>query len=302
MTLKTATAKMATALVLLTSALTAAPAGANHTYVPPVDRSSVPELAGRTTIFGDRSGWTRVRLPAGVDSRKLYGFDTEVHGDGRVIALFMMREIDGHVRRNAPDMWLMRFGNCGTRACEPSPWSGPWMSSSAGRLPAGIYRIYLVVDGAPASVSLDIPGLSGATRINPTGKVQAKVSTLTPRIEESTTGLVFSAGDKAPFGGRGIALQGQFIDPVGAGVIDNGYCVYEDEAPSEPALAYMRPACDESPSPTPYRLRTITPINDTCCWGFQLAMNYLPKAMGSWYTSTAPVESSGAVALWLSLK
>ena len=296
------TARVATGIVVLALGLSATPAMAEHTSIPAVDRSAVPELAGENTIFASESGWTRVRLPVNVDPSKMYDFDTEIRGAGRIVALFMMREVAGELPKDPGGIWLMRFGDCDTRACEPNPFSNAWMSSDVRTLRAGIYRIYLIVDGAPASATFNIPELEGATRINPTREVRAKVQTLTPRIHETTTGVISSAGNAAPFGGRGIALQGQFVDPIGPGVINNGYCVYEHEAPGGRFGTFMPPECGESLSSTLLSARTYSPLSYQCCWGFQLALDFLPKAMGSWYTSTTPVEDSGAVALWLLLK
>ena len=293
--------KIVTALIVLTIGLSAAPAGATHTDVAPVDRAPVPVLAGKNTIFGSESSWARVRLPAEVDISGIYDMDTKVEGNGRILALFLLREVDGEIPARPSGISLMRFGNCDTRACEPSPFTNPWMSSSTLRLSKGLYRVYLVIDGAPASVSFELPGLPGATRIHPTRDARAKVHTMTPRLHESVTGVVFSAGDKAPFGGRGISMQGQYIDPIGAGTIHNGYCVYKDRAPSDQLTAYLPTTCDDRPSMSPTGVRPVTPLNDQCCWGFQMAMDYLPKAMGNWYTSVGAVEDSGAVALWLQL-
>ena len=296
--------KLLVVLALLVAAgLSAAPARADHTTAPPIDRSRLPVLAGQTTVVGSESGWMRVRLPKPVDLGKYDSWDTGIKGNGRIIGMFMLEEKNGEVDNRGADMWLQRFGNCDTRACEPDPFVGAWMSADTdrdGTLPAGIYRIYFVVDGARASATFDLPGLPGETRINPTRPVRAKVTTLTPRIHEETTGVVFSAGDKRPFGGDGIALQGQWADPVGAGVFDWGYCLYPETAPADQTTAYIPPPCETHPGWPVNSVRTYTPLAP-CCYGFQLALDYLPKAMGNWYTASGPVEDSGAVALWLKL-
>ena len=50
------TARVATGVVLLAMGLSAAPAMAEHTSIPKVDRSALPELAGKNTIFANESG------------------------------------------------------------------------------------------------------------------------------------------------------------------------------------------------------------------------------------------------------
>ena len=287
---------------IVTGALAVVPARAHHTDVPPIDRSPLPKLAGHTTILGDHSGWMRVRLPQAMDPGKIDIFDFKITGHGRVMGAFLFREVDGEIHRRDPSLWMMRFGNCGTRACTPRRFAEPWMSwtaNQAGDLPPGIYRLYLVVDGAPASISFETRELPGVTRLNPTRRVHYAIKTMTPRVYEQNTGVVFSAGDKSPFSGRGITLQGQWVDPIGAGIFDWGFCLYPHEAPAEQTTAYLPTSCDSSPYWHLFALHAYTPLSDGCCWGFGMALDYIPRALGNWYTTSGPVESSGAAAMWL---
>lgn len=294
--------RSAITLALLAAGLVT-PAHADHTDPTPVDRSDVPVLKGENTIFGDQTAWTRVRLPESLHWDEI---DTwpKVRGDGRVIGIFLIEENGGQIDPKGQRLWMVGFGNCSSRACDGTPGWGPdmgWKLDKEDMVPAGLYRLYLIVDGASGSVSFEIPRLSGATRINPTqtlGRARVKVQTLKTHLYESTTGVAFSAGNEAPFGGSGLALQKLWIDPLGTGAVESGVCWYRREAPADPQLAYLPPECMVGLLPF---VQHYAPPNDGCCLGTGMSLDYLPKAMGSWYISTGPVESSGATALWLKL-
>ncbi len=282
------------------------PARATHTFVPPIDRSRLPELAGDTTILGDETAWMRVRLPESVDTDKMWmDDDLQVRGHGRIFGLLMVREVDGEIKRRAPSMDFLRSGMCNRPGCDPRPFA--MMSGGGttrdGKLPAGIYRLYLLADGGPVKVRFSLPELPGAVRLNPTRPAQAKVHSLTPRVHTDPAGIVFSAGDRRPFKGRGYAFQVQWVDPMGAGLIDRGFCYYKDEAPADQTTAYMPPECPVYLNVWwelfMLRYRTYTPPYTDDYWEMHLGAPHLPKAMGSWYTLTSPAEHYGAAALWL---
>ena len=290
--------------VLIATSISIAPARANHTGPAPVDRSAVPVLAGENTIFGHKTAWTRVRLPEAWHWGEFMDSKARVKGDGRLLGIFMFQERNGEVDHEGAQFSIWRAGNCGTHGCERNGFSFPgmnWDLDKNDMLPAGVYRLYLVVDGAPGSISFEIPRLSGATRINPDramGTARAKVETLRTRLQVPVTGTAFAAGNERPFDGKGITLQEQWIDPIGAGVADVGACWYRREAPADHDTAYLPPNCNVTPLPSVFFIQRYTPLND-CCLGFSMALPFLPKAMGSWYVSSGPVESAGAVALWL---
>ncbi len=89
--------RIALVLSLLMAAALAAPARATHTYVPPIDRSPLPELAGDTTVLGDESAWMRVRLSKPIDTDKIGWVDLQVRGRGRLFGILLVREIDGEI-------------------------------------------------------------------------------------------------------------------------------------------------------------------------------------------------------------
>ena len=286
---------------LVISAL-ASPARADHTAT--LDRSDIPVLAGKTTVFGDETAWTRVRLPESVPFLELgeLSLSTRVRGDGRLLGIFLFQEKNGEIDDRGSNWWIWRSGNCGTRGCERNSGELPgmtWDLDERDMIPAGVYRLYLVVDGAPGSVYFEIEGLSGATRIHPTrpmGEARAKVQTLKTRLHTPAAGVAGAFGNERPFGGRGMAIQELWVDPVGPAAVESVVCWYRREAPADPATAYAPPDCGLIHTAF---VQWYTPPWDVCCPGWTMSLNYLPKAMGGWYVSSTPVESAGSVALWL---
>ena len=281
------------------------PARATHTYVPPIDRSPLPKLAGDITVLGDESAWMRVRLPKSIDSEKIrWANDFHVQGRGRLFGILMVREVDGHIERRSDSLHFLKSGMCNSRGCKPKPMA-MISGGSSSTLRAGIYRLYVLADGGPVSVRFTTPELPGVVRLNPTRTARAKVHNLTPRVHTGSNGVIYSAGDERPFRGPGFAFQAQWVDPMGAGVINRDLCWYTKEAPSDPKTAYLPPAC---PVSLWWELLTLTtttysPVtwSDDCCWEMHFSANFLPKAMGSYYTLTTPADHYGAAALWLKI-
>ena len=292
--------------VLVTATIAGAPARANHTYKPPVDRSPLPTLAGDTTVFGDRTAWMRVRLPKAIDSNAL-GWETDdlqIQGRGRLFGWLMVREVNGKIEPRAPSVNYLRSGMCSRPGCKPKPYA--MISGGAterdGVLPAGIYRLYLLADGGPVRVHFSTRGLPGVIRLNPTKRPEGvKVHNLTPRVAAGDTGVIYSAGDKRPFRGPGFAFQAQWVNPAGAGLINRDLCWYDRKAPGDETTAYMPPAC---PVNLWWEVLTLPysayypPFTDGY-WEMHFGSDRLPKAMGSWYALTSPAEDYGAAALWL---
>ena len=291
--------------LMFTTVVAAMPARATHTSVPPIDRSPLPDLAGDTIIVGDETAWMRVRLPKAIDTEEIDGANLRMRGHGRLFGILMVREIDGAIKPRQGYIDILRSGMCNRPGCKPKPMAmiSGGAATQDGKLPAGIYRLYLLADGGPVSVHFSTPKLPGAVRVNPSRPTKAKVHNLTPRVHVADTGVIYSAGDTRPFRGPGFAFQAQWVDSMGAGVIDRDFCFYDKEAPADQTTAYLPPNC---PINLWWELLTLThhtyspaTYSDGCCWEMHLASNVLPKAMGSYYTLTSPAEHYGAAALWL---
>lgn len=290
--------KLIVGMVLLAGAAVpgiASPASATHTSTPAVDRGAVPVLAGKTMLEGSETGWLRVRLPKAVETPD----QTTISGNGRLIAAYLFEERDGSVVRDGVNFSTDRFGWCAEQACEPSPWASSGSAARTARnglLPAGTYRLYLIADGAPASVTLRFRGLSGATRLRPRFEAVSALRTMPGHVPGGDVGPLYSAGDEAPFRGQGVSLLGHYFETQAAGVAAFGYCVYPKRAPGDGPAAYLPPECPSRPASSPW-VRSFHPLTNGL--GFVLGLDGVPAAMGSWHAATAPVESTVTVALWL---
>lgn len=275
----------------------APPAGARHTWIPPVDDSPVPALARKTIVEGSETGWLRVRLPEPV---RLPREPAVVTGDGRLVALYLVEEKDGAVARDGAYYSAERFGWCADPGCAPDPYastSGGARTGRDGRLPAGTYRLFLVADEAAASVTIELPGLSGATRLTPRFAAESELTTIEADSPVPGAAPFYSAGAKAPVRGRGIAFLGHFFEPAAAGAAAFGYCVYRKEAPADDALAYAPPRCHTSRLTNTW-VRSYTPTARHVL-GFTLGLDGIPAAMGAWHTAGPGTRDAVTVALWL---
>lgn len=253
--------------------------------------SKIPTLAGITKVVGSESAWMRVRLPTTVNSRKV-SFDFD--GNGRAIALYLVHEEHGRIPRKPVRLDAERFGQCFEEACEPSPYLSWGWGASNNRLPAGIYRLYLITDGAPVEVTFNLHQLEGATQLTPAAPAQALVQTSTTRVLTEPSDSAYSGGDAAPFSGRGAAKLFQWLDPSGKGTAKYGACVYEDEPPADETTAYLPENC-----PSPFQDSVKGYEEDEGGFGVSYGLSSLPAALGTWYTATTPVEVHGSVAVWL---
>lgn len=291
--------------LMISTIMAGVPARAAHTSVPPIDRSPLPSLAGDTTVVGNETAWMRVRLPKPLATEEIDGADLKVRGHGRLFGILMVREIDGEIKPRQGYIDILRSGMCNKPGCKPKPMAmiSGGAATQDGKLPAGIYRLYLLADGGRVSVDFSTPELPGAVRLNPRRPARSMVQNLTPRVQVADTGVIYSAGDERPFRGRGFVFQAQWVDPMGAGVIARDFCIYPKEPPADQTTAYLPPEC---PVDLWWELLTLTystyspaSYSDRCCWEMHQAANFLPKAIGSYYTLTSPAEHYGAATLWL---
>lgn len=150
---------------------------------PAVGASEPPTnvLAGRNTITAQRSGWVDVSLARDV----ILPLNVRRHaragpapwltfsGDGRVVALVLVKERSTGVEENPTyfdwtPLAAVQFRPC-LRDCAHPPVNALAMShrSFEGKetLHAGNYRLYVVTDGHPVTVSLELRGLPGSAHL-----------------------------------------------------------------------------------------------------------------------------------------
>ena len=275
---------------------------------PPAPASpsrAAPQIAGVTTIRASRPGSMLVRLPDGLGEPGRWELKARFRGAGRVMAfVFLKEEWTGRENRR-PMLVGQKFGDCTEVACAAHPRAagGLWGIGSmpTRELPGGLYRLYVVTDGAPVTMTLIAPGLDGRITLTPTGPAQVEILTLTPihellePLDDVTSRLnLYWAGTRAPFEGRGYAVLRAWwrSDVKPAGMF--GHCSYDEDPPVE-AIAYLPSVCRTHVS-QPYVYPT--PIRDGY-GSLEASYNYLPAAMGFWNLSAAPTNEVGAVTFWL---
>lgn len=226
--------------------------------VPVAAAPAAVTLAGRTVVTGSRTGSIAVRLPRAVD---LSITDMSTSSPrGRLTAMVLKK--DG--AWNAPFAQVVHEGYCAERACAtPFPkagigyvWAPGSTSGTSGRLPAGSYRLYLVTDGAPATFTIHLRGLSGTTRVTPTGTARAGIVTPKPTVAEPASSPALFAGGSthttpAKGGINATLVWKELPAPVPPSAA--GLCTYDGSAPAAGTVpAYQMPCSNGSGGFPPY--------------------------------------------------
>jgi hypothetical protein len=166
-----------------------------------------PALAGTTVVTGSAMVAMTVRLPSPVtvDLHAIGGAgsrnDIEIAGNGRMVGLVLSQ---GGTLHRAPDreIWMTRDNICMRRGCQATGDGIGYFAVAFGtstqpadgtyRIPAGTYRLALLADGAPVTVTLRLHGLPGATTLRPTRSSHATQLESPPQV-----GTVDEAGVSA---------------------------------------------------------------------------------------------------------
>ncbi|HEY7875457.1 MAG TPA: hypothetical protein VIG64_10080 [Actinomycetota bacterium] len=276
------------ALVLIASLTATAP--------PVATAAELPSLKALNLISGDEPGSMRVRLPQRIRTESLYGWDaSEFTGGGRMIYMLLMKERKDGTLNQSIFIESARMGRCSYPGCPPPPEvEGRSGGSSSGPfLPAGVYRLYFVPDGADATVLLRLGGgLKGRTHLSPTEAVRVEIETLAPQLLDVVSPPAFVAYEEAPFAGKGVTFFGEWFKSPVVGTLAYGHCIFWNERPDSPS-AYLPSNCDD---------RTVVVTAEDAPNGYDSGLTSfgpLARAVGAWYISAAVLENSGSVVMWL---
>lgn len=151
------------------------------TVAPPLAAasSSVPELAGTVTLSGNQTGYVPVVIPTEARLGDPFFIDRRgsitVEGGGRMAGFALVQDgLKGPVI----------FGGHSAATSEFSEEFGAFVFDLGSMdrprgldfvLPAGGYRLYLLTDGAPTTVTLRFAGLEGSSELTPTTPTQTAV-------------------------------------------------------------------------------------------------------------------------------
>ena len=283
--------------------------------LPGAAASAAVTVAGTTVVTADRPASIAVRLPRPVRFA-VYGDVTFSAPRGRVTAMVLKKDGDW----DAPVVKAVHTGFCPARGCSsPVPqsmhgsvWAPGTKDGVEGRLPAGSYRLYVVPDGAPVTVTLRFSGLSGTRRLTARTPARATVVAPAPTVAEPATApALFAGGSTFRTGPRGgahaVAIWKElpvFGEPGAVGV-----CEYRAAPPAGAAPPYQFPCAGGSGDIPPSTAATFhgsgatTPIGPgrflaSINAGYLLAPDE-QFAIGGYHNTVGPVTAAYVHQLWL---
>ena len=259
------------------------------------EKSQPPALTALTTITGNRTVSQTVRLPTAVHLREasLRG----IRGDGRIVGFILSKIDQGTPLGKGPTLFGWRLGRCMKKGCAAKGFTLSWLlwenaESRDGEdiLPRGRYRLFLIADGGPARVKLQLGGLQGERTISPENPVESSMISLRPKVRHEGGESLYWTGTASELKGPGFALSELWVDgPQVQG--SAGTCIYTKTSPPPDNLAYVPPC----PTADLFDANVISADhNEIGFYDFGL-----PRAMGLWRTVPQEPKRAGAVALWL---
>lgn len=267
-----------------------------------VEPTAPVSLAGVTVIRGEGPASMLVRVPKPVDTRSknTSGYDRRppvmLFGDGRIVG-FVLTAVEPDKSGYAPSYAGWRAGRCLTRACD-EPRDGMAMLSVVsnledGVLPTGTYRLYLIADGAPVKVRLELDGLEGQRSLRPQERVVTNIKTVEPVVLDTEPGdAVYWAAASTKLKGAGFPIFTLWVEGDGAppgGTLEQ--CAF-DETPATPfSYAPGCPGADDS-----HRAPLDSHSNYGSFWNHYLD---LWQATSVSYVSPGDIKRAGLVAFWI---
>ena len=227
------------AAVLLVSVLPVRPGTAKS------NADVLPRLGAVTRIEFTEPSFLDVRLEADAIMRfPMFkpNPDLEVGGAGRFAGLLLIRL---PVERNIWDTRMVLGGlyrTCVTEGCVSKPYyfTHPEGLERLDRidLPPGTYRLVLINDGAPVSITLSLEGPGGEVTLPQGRPIEVPVRQPTVHLSTAPLGNVFSAGQTDEIEKRTLSWTTLWLAGRGTGIRDEGTCVYKGVPPGDERLAY----------------------------------------------------------------
>jgi hypothetical protein len=195
-----------------------------------VDATRKVALSGRTT------GYVKITLPRAASLAGIPGPGfAAVQGKGRYVGFVLYQEKAGGLRILGGKA---RGSALGTYVL---PLQGANLGSSYA-LPAGDYRLYLLADGSPATVTLIFKGLgAGTVAVQPQRQVRYKLATPSPTLATPGGANFVYGGAAGRLHGQGIAFDFLRTANNNFMVSNTQMCFYEGAPPAAP-IAYA-PGC-----------------------------------------------------------
>lgn len=256
-------------------------------------------LAGHSWVRLEHSAMLTVRLPVDVPAS---GFRARFPGGGRVAGFALVAFKAGRPSNEGPTLTAFRLNLCRQKGCPGGPHSFTTKSgvglSEGSVLPSGLYRLYLVTDGAAISFRFKISGLQGTTELVASDRLSASIRTLRPLPGTGPDTKLFASGEYETVSAEaGVGFLGMWALGTSHTATAFGSCYRYPQSPRLPREVAFAPGCPAGDSHPRVHHQGISEAEG----GFALtSVNYtLPSGIGGWYSSAAEIDFSGAVGLWL---
>lgn len=270
--------------------------GAMLTPVPAAPAVSKAHLLkGQTRVTASKTSSVLIRFPKKVRFSK--DFIANFSGDGRVRGFVLLKEGRYGQEAKRPLIQGISVGRCSERACRAARddfnFTFGW---NVGRGLTGTWRLLVIADGAPVTVTLDLKGVAGSQRLSPARREKAEIRTLTPSVHESGTNTIYSAGDFTNLMRADLGLVGLWAEGGPYGSSWFGDCIYEEgSTPPQEGLAFM-PGC---PTSDGSQWMHGSPSLGTGGFVFTSSRHCCPAGLGGWYATASAVKNYGGIGLWL---
>lgn len=295
---------------VVTTSLHALPASGVEDPCAGAEKSVEPvQLCGTNTIRGSVPASVVVEVPEDATIGTPFGSspDFDVEGEGR-FAGFVLAPLDA----SAPTIIGGRFpAENGVEFVLPgTPYSAlgggnwdflKWYPDDTGVL-AGRYRLYLLADGSPVTVTLRLGELDGAVEITPALPAEYHFELPEPRLlgGAGVTKNIYGAGRSGSITGTGLLFHALWLDIEANAAGQYEFC-YRAPGGDDMDPIELGPACGAASDFELVNNRDPSPEPDT-----RLYMNGLDlvpagrQHLGFWSSSEAVVNDLQYMQFWLS--
>lgn len=265
----------------------------------PAPAAPLAKLAGATTIAGTTTASTLVRLDRSVRlaADELHE-RVEVSGRGRAYGVVL-----AGAERRTRDAFLavINFSFCG-RSCTSQRDGAAYgffnddVESGLITLPAGLYQVALIADGAKVAAKLSLPGLPGSTVIRPTSRTSGPSSEKVV-VSGNDTKTVYAGGSTFRVRDRVFSASALRVKRSLATGGAFGACFYEDGVPPAGAFA---PGCPAGANSL-FLDAVVGPVPTEYVFASALVFSAKGRAgHGNWFAGST-VEDADAVSIQVPL-
>jgi len=260
--------------------------------VPTQADAAKPNARGTTFLQTETSNAVTipVRLAADAPAAAISG---DIRGAGRFLGWALTSQ-----ERGGPTVYSYEARHCASEGCRGHgsyPEFRHDVNVREGTIPAGLYELHLLADGARAAYRIDfgVPIVLGNAR-----RAELKTSSLKSEIGDATSRRLFSAGATNEAASNGITfLSLWYRDAAEEVVTAHGLCGYEDPpaasaepmfGPGCPGGGYLRGAVSQAHPPR------------RNSFGITVSEPRTLAGLGGWYATNSEVTQAGGVVVWLS--